>query len=153
MVTEQGETYLFEATPDLREALVDPQLPTQRKLAVVSDIIEEKASPVTVSLVKFVVEMGQARHLPDIADGLAERLAEARDREVAEVRSAVALDDETLRRLEEALNRATGKRVEVKAVVDPSVLGGVVARIGDRVIDGSVQKRFRSVRQALQPRG
>lgn len=142
----------FESAPDLREALVDPQVPTERKLGIVGDILGEKASPVTVSLVKFVVEMGQARHLPDIADSLAERLAAQRDREVAEVRSAVELDDETLQRLEQALNSATGKRVEIKAVVDPSVIGGVVARVGDVVIDGSVQRRFRSLRQSLENR-
>ena len=58
------------------------------------------------------------------------------NKEVAEVRSAVPLTDDQRKRLADALNKATGKEVEVKVVVDPSVLGGVVAQVGDTVIDG-----------------
>ena len=68
---------------------------------------------------------------------------------VAEVRSAVPLDDEQVQRLAEALSQATGKHVEVKVIVDPSVLGGVVARIGDTVIDGTVRHRLDQLEGAI----
>lgn len=140
----------FESSVELREALTDPRLPTARKLAIVSDLIGERASELSVGLVGFVVSMGRADELPAIVDRLVEDIAARRDRAVAEVRSAVELDDETVARLTEALSRATGKRVEVRTVVDPSVIGGLVARIGDTVIDGSVRGRLDSLRDNLQ---
>ena len=67
---------------------------------------------------------------------------------VAEVRSAVPLDDDQQRRLSAALVNATGKQVELKVVVDPSVLGGLVAQVGDTVIDGSVRSRLQQLQTA-----
>jgi len=65
------------------------------------------------------------------------------------VRSATELTPDQIERLREALNRATGKDVEVKVVVDPSVLGGVVSRVGDLVIDGSVRHRLEQLREQM----
>jgi len=81
---------------------------------------------------------------------VARAAASSRDKELAEVRSAIPLDDETVQRLATALSRATGKDVEVRVVVDPAVIGGIVATVGDTVIDGSISKRFDSVRQAVR---
>jgi F-type H+-transporting ATPase subunit delta len=139
-----------ESSPELREALTDARLPMQRKLGLLSDLLGGSASEVTVNLVSFVVAMDRARDLPAIADDLAEQIAAARDAAVAEVRAAVPLDEATLQRLQVALSRATGKRVEVKLVVDPNVVGGVVAHVGDQVIDGSVRGRLDSIRQSMQ---
>jgi F-type H+-transporting ATPase subunit delta len=88
--------------------------------------------------------------LSDIARAVVEAAAASRDKAVAEVRSAVPLDEETIERLAAALGRATGKSVEVKVVVDESVIGGIVARVGDTVIDGSLARRVDSLRQAVE---
>ena len=72
-----------------------------------------------------------------------------RSHALAEVRTAVDLTDEQRRRLAEALSRATGRTVDLKAVVDPSVIGGVVARVGDEVFDGSIASRLQDAKQAL----
>jgi len=71
-----------------------------------------------------------------IVEGLAELAAERRRHVVAEVRSAVPLTLERRKKLAEALSKATGKDVEIKVVIDPSVIGGVLARVGDEVFDG-----------------
>lgn len=139
----------FESSPELREALTDRRIPLDRKLAIVSDLLEGKASTLSVALVNFVVGVGRGADLPAIADRLAERAAGERDRAIAEVRSAVELDDETVARLARALGRAIGKQVEVKTVVDPSVLGGIVARVGDTVVDGSLRHRLEQLRSKL----
>jgi F-type H+-transporting ATPase subunit delta len=65
------------------------------------------------------------------------------------VRAAVPLDDRVRERLAKALSDATGKQVEVKVIVDPNVLGGVVARIGDTVIDGSVRHRLDQLKERM----
>ena len=72
-----------------------------------------------------------------------------RQHELAEVRSAVDLTAAQRDRLAEALSRATGRQVEVKVVVDPSVVGGIVARVGDEVFDGSIASRLEDAKQAL----
>ena len=87
-----------------------------------------------------------------VADRLAERTAAERNKVIAEVRTAIDLDDKTIARLEASLSRATGKDVEVKTVVDPRVVGGVVARVGDTVIDGSLSHRMQEVRETLTRR-
>ena len=70
-------------------------------------------------------------------------------KEVAEVRSAVALSDDQKTRLAASLKSATGKDVEIKVTLDPSVLGGVITTIGDTVIDGSVRSRLAQVKSHL----
>jgi len=68
---------------------------------------------------------------------------------VAEVRAAIELTEDQRARLAEALSSATGGAVEVKVIVDPSVLGGVVTQIGDTVIDGSVRHRLNQLRETI----
>ena len=68
---------------------------------------------------------------------------------MAEVRSAVALDDAQKRRIGEALSRKTGKQVEVKVIIDESVLGGIVATVGDTVIDGTVRHRLDQLKEQI----
>jgi F-type H+-transporting ATPase subunit delta len=140
----------FEASEELRDTLGNPSVPSDRKEAIVEDLIGGRASRFTVGTVEFVVATGHARDLPSIVDGLAAAAAASRSRELAEVRSAIELDDHTVSRLEAALGRATGKQVEVKVVVDPTVVGGIVARVGDVVIDGTVRRHLDSLRHALR---
>jgi len=142
----------FRSSDELRDSLSNPQLPTDRKLAIVNGLLENRASELTVAFVNFLVGLGRASSLPDIVDELAETAAAAVNREVAEIRTAVDLDPATVERLVAALARQTGKRLEPKVIVDPSVIGGIVARVGDTVIDGSVQKRLSGLREALKAR-
>jgi len=142
----------FESSDELREALTDPRLPIERKKGVVDDLLGSKVSSLAVNFVNFVVGAGLASDLPAIADRLAEKAAAERNKVIAEVRAAMELDEATIARLQEGLSRATGKDVEVKTVVDPSVIGGIVARVGDTVIDGSVAHRMQSIRETLTRR-
>lgn len=139
----------LERETPLREALTDPALPPERKKAVLSDVLGDRANPHTVNLLGFIVEQGRAKEVAAIADELAAVAAERRQAAVAEVRTAVPLDQEYRERLTEALQKATGKRIELKVVVDPSVIGGVVARVGDQVIDGSIRRRLELARERL----
>ncbi|GBD84393.1 ATP synthase subunit delta [bacterium BMS3Abin02] len=142
----------IEGSAELADALADPRLPAERKEAILADLLEGQASDLTTAFVRFVAGLGRARDLPAVADAFVARAAAERNRAVAEVRAAVPLDAQTLAKLEDALGKATGKNIEVKLVVDPSVLGGIVATIGDTVIDGSIRHRLESLRQTLQSR-
>ena len=149
----EDELYAFgkalEQHTALRESLTDAALPAENKRAVIQDLIGGRANPVTVSLLWFVVNCGHARELPKIVDELARMVAEERQHAIAEVRSAVDLTAAQRERLAAALSRATGRQVDVKVVVDPSVVGGVVARVGDEVFDGSIASRLEGAKQAL----
>jgi F-type H+-transporting ATPase subunit delta len=155
---EQVESELFsisetlESSGELRAALTDPQLPADRKSAIVEELLAGKATGLTIGLVKLVVEQGRASELSSISRALVEMAAAGRNKGVAEVRSAIPLDGETVERLAVALGKATGKQLEVKVVVDESVVGGIVARVGDTVIDGSIAGRVNSLRHAVQGR-
>jgi F-type H+-transporting ATPase subunit delta len=139
----------FEGSDELRSTLTDPAIPIERRAGVVEELLAKRAHPVTTAMTAFIVSAGRARDLPAIVDGFVAKAAEARAEAVAEVRTAYPLDAERQARLAEALGRATGKNVTVKVIIDPTVLGGVVARVGDTVIDGSVRSRLEQLREAL----
>jgi len=142
----EDELFRFARTLEneirLRDALVDPQLPVERRVAMLRELLGVKASQHTVNLIGFVVEQGRARELIQIIDSLVELAAKERQKAVAEVRTAVALDDDQRARLERALRDATGKEITLKIIVDPAVVGGLVARVGDLVFDASVRRRL-----------
>lgn len=142
---------LGEST-ELRNTLTDPQLPLEKKQAIIDDLLGARASSLTVAVVQLLVSQGRVSELADIARSLVEQAAESRAKAVAEVRSAIPLDDETVKRLAAALGKATGKELEIRVVVDESVVGGLVARVGDIVIDGSLARRMDSLRQAVSSR-
>jgi F-type H+-transporting ATPase subunit delta len=149
----ENELFAFakavEQNTELRQALTDPALPAENKKAVIQDLLGDRANPLTASLLGFVVESGRSRELSRIVQELATIAAERRQHALAEVRTAVPLTDEQRGRLADALARATGKSLEVKVVVDPSVIGGVVANVGDEVFDGSVRTRLAEAKQHL----
>jgi F-type H+-transporting ATPase subunit delta len=139
----------LEGSDELRMALTDPALPAERRMAVVDELMGGKALAASAALIAFVVGIGRAHDLPAVVDRFVEKAAHEREREVAEVRSAVPLDDRQRERLTKALANATGKEVEVKVVVDPTVLGGLVATIGDTVIDGTVRHRLDQLKERI----
>lgn len=140
----------LEQNYEFRSALTDIAIPNDRKQAMIDELLGGRATEHTRNIVNFVVSQGHARQLARIAETLSQLSAERQRREIAEVRSAVPLDDEQRRRLAEALGKATGKTVEVKALVDPSVIGGVYAKIGDQVIDGTVRRRLQDFKERLE---
>ncbi|MCY3662085.1 MAG: ATP synthase F1 subunit delta [bacterium] len=134
---------------ELREVLADRRIPAARRQQIVEDLLEGQAAEATVALVSMVVGAGRGGDLVRIIEAAVERSAGLRNKAVAEVRSAIALSDDQQRRLAEALQQATGKDVTVKVIVDPTVMGGLVTRIGDEVIDGSVRTRINQLREAF----
>ena len=139
----------YESSEELRAALTDDQVPTEKRQAIVEDLLGGKATSTTKQLVSMVVGSGRGRELPAIVDQLVQRAAGSKDLDVAEVRTAIALSDDQQARLKAALENATGKTISLKTVVDPSMLGGVVATIGDTVIDDTVRTRIDQLKGRL----
>jgi F-type H+-transporting ATPase subunit delta len=139
----------FESSDALRTALTDDMVPAAKRQAIVEDLLGGKTTSTTTQLISMVVGTGRGRDLPAIIDSLVHRASAAKQLEVAEVRSAVPLSDDQQQRLKAALANATGKQVNLKVVVDPSVIGGLVATVGDTVIDGSVRSRVDQLKSRL----
>lgn len=139
----------LEANDELRSALSDASIPAARRLQIVDDLLEGPADPVTLGCVSLVVASGRGGDLPAIVDALLERAAAASGRQLALVRSAVELTPDQRSRLAVALSSAVGSDVEVRVIIDPSVLGGLVTEIGDTVIDGTVRHRLAQLRSVF----
>jgi len=144
-----GLTKVLESNEELRRTLSDASIPPERRQAIVEDLLGPKFLPLTASIVSFVVSTGRARDLPAIIEKLVERSAAERHHTLAEVRSAVPLSDDQKERLAKALSDNLGQQVEVRVIVDPDVLGGLVARVGDIVIDGTVRHRLDQLKEAM----
>ena len=130
--------------------LADQGVPVSRRQQVVEDLLGGKASATTTALVSMVVGAGRTTDLPAIVDALVARSAASRNKSVATVRSAIDLTAEQRNRLASAINTRTGRDVEIRVVIDPTVLGGVVTEIGDDIIDGSVRRRLNQLRESFR---
>ncbi len=141
---------LLEQNHELKQALSDQGIDKQQREKVLDELLADKVSPHTLGLLSFIVTQGRARQLPQILENVSRLAAEARQSVVAEVRTAVPLDDEQQAELAAALSKATNKNVTVKVIIDASVIGGVVAKVGDTVIDGSIKRRLEQLKEQVK---
>jgi len=139
----------YESSDALRAALTDEMVPADRRQGIVESLLDGQATSTTMQLVSMVIGSGRGRDLPEIIDSLVARASASKDLAVAEVRTAVALSDDQVSRLKAALTNSSGLEVNLKVVIDPTVIGGVVATVGDSVIDGSVRTRLDQLKSRL----
>jgi len=135
---------------ELRTALSSRDLSAAARRSLVVDLLQSKALPATVRLAAYVAQVGRARDYEVLLAHLVDRVAAESNRRVAEVRSAVDLDDAQRGHLAEALSGVAGRAVQVRVTVDPAVLGGFVATIGDLVVDGSTRHRLNLLKERLE---
>jgi len=138
--------HAVDGSDELRQRLTDTNLPVGQRLKFVESDVLRAAHPATRSAIAMIIAAERAGELAAIADAVATQAAARRERELAEVYVAAPIDEPRQRALVEALERATGKRLDVQVYVDPTVVGGVRAKIGDTVIDGSVARRLQDLR-------
>jgi F-type H+-transporting ATPase subunit delta len=141
--------FLHESV-ELRNALLTPAIQNSRKRAVISKLLERAGeSPLIRNFLYVLVDHRRIGILSEIREAfeldIDERLGFAR----AEVISAVTLDHHVSANLESELSRLTGKRMRLRFLIDPSLLGGVVTRIGSKVYDGSVRGELRELGRKL----
>ena len=140
---------MMQASPELAEASNRGLSDATRK-ALIEAV--SKAMTLTTPVTKVLVLLAQDRklsYLPDLAAAFRERLLAHQNIVRAEVTSAAPLSPEKTKALEDSLSKVTGKKVELSVSVDPELLGGVVAKIGSTVYDGSVKTQLQRMRQDL----
>ncbi len=139
----------LDSSPELQLTLTDPSLPAQGKAAVVTELVGSQATGVTTALLAYTAGHLRGRAPAAAVSALSDLAAAQRNRVLAQVRTAVALSAEQQTRLSDALERVTGRKVKLDIEVTPDVVGGIVVRIGDEVIDGSISTRLEQARRAL----
>ncbi len=135
--------------PRLRVLLADVTAARERREELLARVLSGKVSPVTGMLLRHAVRMPHGRNLDAVVESLAGLAASRRGRSIAQVTSALPLTEEQQRRLVDALARLSGRRVSVQVDIDPDILGGLVIRLGDEVVDGSIAGRLRAARDEL----
>ena len=140
----------YAANEELRTVLDNPLVPESAREAVIVEIASRMdLSDVAKSTLRLLAQKRRLGALPDIARQLARLADEDQGILRAEVTSAETLTDDYLGKLRAELEKATGKKVVVTAKVDASLIGGVVTKLGDRVVDGSVRARLTGFRESL----
>ena len=149
----EDEIYRFsqvlQSSEELKSTLSDASIPSARRQQIVEDLLDGQVTQTTVALVSMVVAAGMGSDIKAIADKVVGLGAESRDKAVAEVYSVVDLSSDQQHRLAAALKSATGKDVEMKIIIDESVMGGLLVQIEDEVIDGTVRTRLKQLREAF----
>jgi F-type H+-transporting ATPase subunit delta len=140
---------LLDDYPQLRTTLQDPIAPYVGRAALLADLFEGRTRPTTFRITRYVCRAGRLRDLVATFDWLVELAAQERGRRVAEVRAAITLNASETTRLAGALGRLVDRTVEVRTILDPSVIGGVLISVGDLVIDGTVRLRVERLRDLL----
>jgi F-type H+-transporting ATPase subunit delta len=140
---------LIDREPRLALALSDPALPAERKSSLIDRLLGDRATKTTARLVERVSVHPRGRSIPRALERLAELASERRSRYIAVVTSAQPLASDQADRLRSALSTAFGRDMDIQADVDPSLLGGLVVRVGDELVDGSVVRRLADLRRRM----
>jgi len=129
--------------------LQEPKIPVQRKETAIRQALGDKVLPTSLNLALLVVQRELVELMPNIASELEQLVLDYKNQAIAEVITATKLDDAQMRLIKQALEHRTGKTILVETKVQPEILGGVIARVGDRIIDGSIRYRLSALRQQL----
>jgi F-type H+-transporting ATPase subunit delta len=141
---------LFAQNDGLRKVLLNPAVPAPRKRAAVAEIVATAGVlPIVGKTMVLLAERDRLAILPDIVDAFRQRLQDIRNVVRAEVTTAQPLAAEKLQEIQNSLAAATGRTVDLVSRVDPSILGGIVARVGSTVFDASVTSHLQRIRQRL----
>jgi F-type H+-transporting ATPase subunit delta len=141
---------LFEQSPELREALVTPLHPVKERRAVLRAVAErEEFSKLITNFYSFLIDQRRLVDFPGIFEEFGRLVDEDSGLMTAEIVSATPLDERRHDRLRRALSERTGYEVRLEVTVDPDLIGGATAKVGDLVFDGSIRTQLEQLRTNL----
>jgi F-type H+-transporting ATPase subunit delta len=136
-------TAVLNENKDFEKILIHPEIPQEQKLQVVEDVFKGRISDALTGFLRIVVTKGRYKDLPDIFAYFIARVKEYRKIGIAEVISAVPLSGPQKQKIEQKLLDTTGyETMEISYKVDESKIGGLMIRIGDRVVDSTIRSRL-----------
>ena len=142
---------LFAQHPTLAKVLLNPAVPVPRKRAAVTDLLAlANVSPILSKLIVLLAERDRLVLLPDLLASYRDRLLDHQHVVRAVVTTAMPIDAGRTEAIERSLATLTGRSVRLSMQIDPSILGGVIARIGSTVYDASVTRQLEKMRERLE---
>lgn len=140
----------FNASAELRNALASPGVPAEAKRAVIEKITARIGGGKIIRNFLYVIADHRRTHiLPEIVAAFEDVVRQRQGIAEAEVSCAFELSAAQKKRLSQTLERVTGKKIEARFTLDPSLLGGAVVRVGDTIYDGSVRNSLKEMRARL----
>jgi F-type H+-transporting ATPase subunit delta len=141
---------LFEGSRELRDALLTPRHPASERKAVLGEISDRiSISPLVRNFLSYLIDQRRLIDIQAITSAYGEFADNAEGLLTAEVISASPLDDRRLDRLRRALSERTGQDVRLEIQVNPALIGGAIAKVGDLVFDGSLRTQLGQLRANL----
>jgi len=145
-----GFSGVISGNDALRKALLSPAVPAARKRAAIADLVAHAGVlPIVGRTLLLLAERDRLAILPDVAEVFRDRVLDTRNVVRAEVTTATPLSPDRLQEIQRSLAVATGRTVDLTSRVDPSIVGGIVARIGSMVFDASITNHLERIRQRL----
>jgi F-type H+-transporting ATPase subunit delta len=142
---------LFAQHETLGKVLLNPAVPAPRKRALIAELVARAGlQPVVGRMLVLLAERDRLVILPDMISAFRDRLQELQQVVRAEVTTATAIGPERAAQIEQSISGATGRTVRLSTRVDPSIIGGIVARVGSTVYDGSVTNHLQRMKQRLE---
>jgi F-type H+-transporting ATPase subunit delta len=129
--------------------LSEPKIAAKRKETAIRQGLVSQVLPSSLNLALLMIQRELVPVMPRLAEELQQMVFDYKNQAIASITTAKPLDERQLSIVKQALERETGKQIIIQTRVDPSILGGVVARIGDQIIDGSVRYRLAALQQRL----
>jgi F-type H+-transporting ATPase subunit delta len=146
--TDLGDIAAVLAESDAAGSFADGRIPLQQRLAMVERVLD--VQPLALNLAKLLVSKGRSADARAVADAFG-RMADEQEGIVhARITAAVDLSPQQVAGIEQRLSSSLGRRVQVTPAVDPGIVGGLVVRVGDRMVDGSVRTRLKRLRRELE---
>jgi len=140
---------ILESEPQLERLLGDETEEADQRVRLLHDVVGAKVHTATRTLLEQLVYSPRGRMLHTLVTEVAELAASRRDESVAHVRAVAELTSEQEQRLADVLSSIYGRRISIQVEIDPGVVGGLVVRIGDEVIDGSLASKLTKAREEL----
>jgi F-type H+-transporting ATPase subunit delta len=141
---------ILDENIELQRLLYHPQITPAAKKELLDQLFKGKISEITGNFLALLVDRRRETYFGDIVDEFTALANAGRGIIEARVTSAVELKDKEKGELSGILARLTGKKVRISYVVDPSIIGGVIVRMGDKIIDGSIKARLSAIRDRLK---
>jgi len=142
---------LVQASHDFREVLLNPVFTKEDKKRIAGEILKKiDTAPMVVNFVNVLIDRKRIDQLDGVEKAFREEVDDIKGIRRGEVTSAQPLDEDELARITKALSRMSGKQVLVSTKVDPFLIGGLVAKVGDMVIDGTIRTQLNQLKESLK---
>ena len=140
---------ILQGNSELREFLSNLRIALEGKKKALMEIFGKDVSPITLNHLNLVIDQGRQRKLVSIIEEYFRLATAAREKVTAEVITSVPLSEKMAEKLRRALTKVTKKQVFLKPRVDPSILGGAIVRVENKIIDGSLRHQLEQMHRAM----